>query len=367
MAIFFQITHKQGRKTMNRRDFLKAGLTGASAIGLTTISTKALAKKPEFSFRLQSFLGPGWKEWEELIPRFIQRVNTMSAGRIEIKAYPPAALVATFDMLDAVGKGVVEIGYGAQFYWKGIFPFTEWTWGVPFALDVVDHYDYMWHEAGLTDIVREAFATKNVYFLGPVYSDEWGATMSTKPIKSLADFQGLKIRSFGIAAEIWKMNGAGIVRLPGEELYTGISTGVIDGVNWGSPYGMMATRLHEVAKYYCGPSLIQYDTEDMFINMDAWKSLPKDLQEVMVLATRVFALERASTSTMASCEAVGKMKEAGVTFTSLPDSDLEKMQKLTQELLAEKAKQDEYSAKVIGLVNKMSGIVDLRPRKKRRD
>jgi len=350
-----------GRNRWGRRDFLKASAAGAAAISLGSLPGKAVAQQ-KFKFRLQSFLGPGWKEWEELLPRYISRVKEMSGGRIEITPYAPAALVPTFELLDGVGKRVVEMGYGAQIYWKGIFPFTEWTWGIPFAFDVVDHYDYLWWEAGLNNLVREAFATKNVFFLGPIYSDEWGGTMSRKPIRSLKDYKGLKIRSFGIAAEIWKMNGAGITRLPGEELYTGISTGVIDGVNWGSPYGMVATKLHEVAKYYCGPSLIQYDMEDLFINMDAWKSLPKDLQECLVMATRIFALERASISSYLSCTAFETMKKAGVTCTELPREEVEQMKKMTKELLPKMAGKDEYTTRALKIIMDTMKIIDQRPR-----
>ena len=352
---------KSGMQGLARRDVVKAGLTGASLAAVLGMPRPAMAQKPEFKFRLQSFLGPGWAEWEQLIPRYIKRAKEMSNGRIEITAYPPGALVPTFDMLDAVGKRVVDIGYGAQVYWKGIFPFTEWTWGVPFAFKVLDHYDYLWWQAGLIDVVRDAFATRNAFFLGPIYSDEWGGTMSRKPIKSLKDFKGLKIRTFGIAAEIWRMNGAGIVTLPGEELYTGISTGVIDGVNWGSPYGMVATKLHEVAKFYTGPSLIPFDMEDMFINMDAWKSLPKDLQESLLLATRVFALERASSSTIASARAIETMRKAKVTFLSLPPEDVQQIKKLTSELLPKLAKTDDYTTRALKIIRETMQIVEQRP------
>jgi TRAP-type mannitol/chloroaromatic compound transport system substrate-binding protein len=350
---------------MKRRDFLKGSLAGAALMGTARFPANALAKEPEFKFKLQSFLGPGWTEWEVLLPRFIERVKVMSGGLIEIKAFPPGALSATFDLMDTVGKGVVQMGYGAAVYWKGIWPALEWVWGVPFALSVLDDLDALWYERGLFQAVDRTYNTKNVKLLSPIYSDEWGATMSTQPIQSLKDFKGLKIRSFGIAAEIWKMNGAGIVRLPGEELYTGLSTGVINAVNWGSPYGMMASKLHEVAKYYCGPSLIQYDAEDMFMNMDAFKALPENLQSSLMLASRIFALERASTSTMSSYDAVGKMKAAGVKFSELPAEEIQQMRKLTQELIQEKAKVDDLSAEVIKLVMDTAGVIDQRPRKMR--
>ena len=140
---------------------------------------------------------------------------------------------------------------------------------------------------------------------------------------------------------------------------------MIDAVNWGSPYGMMASKLHEVAKYYCGPSLIQYDAEDIFMNMEAFKSMPESLQQSVLLAARIFALERASTSTMSSYEAVGKMKAAGVKFSELPKVEVEQMRKLTAELIQEKAKKDNLSAEVINKVMGTAKIIDLRPRKVR--
>jgi TRAP-type mannitol/chloroaromatic compound transport system substrate-binding protein len=348
---------------ISRRDLLKVGVGGAAAAGLAAIPETSHSQKPaEFKFRLQSFLGPGWKEWEEMLPRYAKRVKDMSGGRIEITLYPPAALVPTFELLDGVGRRVVEMGYGAQLYWKGIFPFTEWSWGIPFAFDVVDHYDYLWWEAGLTTLTREAFATKNVFFMAPIYSDEWGSTICRKPIRTLKDFKGLKIRSGGIGGELWKAFGAGIARLPGEELYTGISTGVIDGANWGSPYGNIATKLHEVAKHYTLPSIIEYDMEDMFINMDAWKSLPKDLQECFLLATRVFALERASYSTILSCLALDTMKKAGVTIYNLPKEDLDTLKTMTWQLVDKLAGKDDYTKRCLKIIRDTMKIVDMRPR-----
>src|SRR3546814_3624165 len=115
-------------------------------------------------------------------------------------------------------------------------------------------------------------------------------------MKRLSDFQGVKIRSFGLGAEIWKAHGASIVTIPGEEQYTALSTGVIDASNWGSPYGFVAQTLQEAAKFYLGPSLIALDMEDMCMNQRAFDRLPPDLPAVMNLATRRTSFERASPS-----------------------------------------------------------------------
>jgi TRAP-type mannitol/chloroaromatic compound transport system substrate-binding protein len=346
---------------LRRRDLVKAGLTGAALTAAGAMAGTAQAASPQFRFRMQAFLGPGTTEWDVLVPRYVKRVAELSGGRIQIQAFPPNALVPTFEMLDAVSKGVVDIGYGAQVYWRGKIPFTLWTWGIPFAFKVLDHYDYLWHETGMLDIVREAFAKYNTHFLGPVYSDEWGATMSRKELKRLADFKGVKIRSFGLGAEIWKSQGASIVTIPGEEQYTALSTGVIDASNWGSPDGFMAVKVHEVAKFYLGPSLIAFDMEDMFMNMDKFKSMPEDLQGIMNIATRVYAMERAATSTFHSAQAVGKMKDAGVKFNALPAEDIEEMKKISAAALDRMAQKDEETQKVLKIIFDTRDTLAMRP------
>ena len=350
-----------GGAKIRRRDVVRAGLTGASLAAIASLPTKAHAQKAEFRFRMQSFLGPGTTEWDVLVPRYIKRVAELSNGRIQIQAFPPGALVPTFEMLDAVGKGVVDIGYGAQIYWRGKIPFTLWTWGVPFAFSALDHYDYLWHETDLLSIVRAAFAKQNVHFLGPVYSDEWGATMSRRELRRLSDFNGIKIRSFGLGAEIWKSQGASIVTIPGEEQYTAMSTGVIDASNWGSPDGFKAVKLHEVAKFYLGPSIIKFDMEDQFMSMRAYNRLPDDLKAVMNLATRIYAVERATTSTINSAKAVGIMRESGVKFSSLPPEDLATMKKISGEALERMAGKDEDTQRVLKIIFETRDILGLRP------
>lgn len=347
--------------TIRRRDVIRAGLTGASLAAVAGLPTQAKAQTPEFRFRMQSFLGPGTMEWEQLIPRYIKRVNEMSNGRIQIQAFPPGALVPTFEMLDAVGKGVVEIGYGAQPYWRGKIPFTLWTWGIPGAFKTLDHYDYLWNETGLMDLVREAFAKHGTHFLGPVYSDEWGSTMSRTELKRLDDFKGLKIRSFGLGAEVYKSKGASIVTIPGEEQYTALSTGVIDATNWGSPSGMFQYKLHEPAKFYLGPSMIAFDMEDMFMNQRAFNRLPKDLQAIMNMVTRIYAMERAATSTAESAKCVTLMKDAGVKFQSLPPEDVEYYEKTSYEALERMQTKDEPTQKVLKIILETRDLFRRRP------
>lgn len=344
-----------------RRSLLAGAV--ASGVGLSIGAAPVVAQqKVQFRLRLQSFLGPGWAEWETLIPRYCKRVNEMSGGRIQITPFPPGALVPTFEMLDGVGKRVIDIGYGAQLYWRGKFPFAQWSWGIPFMFNSVDELEYLWYEAGMANLVREAFATAGVQFLGPVYSDEWGSTISRKPIRRLEDFKGIKIRSGGLGAELWKMFGASIVTIPGEELYSALSTGVIDAANWGSPYGNVATKLQEVCKFYTGPSILASDAEDMFMNKAVYDSMPPDLQTIMVMATRSFAIERISYATGASAKAFETLKKAGVEIILLPPEDVNRLKEATHELVKKMAGKDEMTQRALKIIYETRAMLDQRPK-----
>src|SRR3546814_2405564 len=99
--------------------------------------------------------------------------------------------------------------------------------------------------------------------------------------------------------------------------------------------------MHEVAKGYLGPALISYDMEDMFMSKRDFDQLPPDLQEIMHLATRIYAVEFASLSTYASAECVKLMKDAGVKFSALPTEDLAAARKISDEALQRMAGDDE--------------------------
>lgn len=348
-------TSKSTTQGVSRRSFMTAAAGGALAATAAPVFAQGRA---QFRLRLQSFLGPGWDEWSTLVPRFCDRVKAMSDGQVEVTPFPPGSLVPTFEMLDAVGRGVIDMAYGAQIYWRGRFPFTQWAWGIPFVFDTVDEYEILWWESGMTDLVRENFATVGVQFLGPIYSDEWGSTISRRPIRSLADFQGLKIRSGGMGAELWKEYGASIVMLPGEELYTGLSTGVIDAANWGSPYGNVATKLQEVCKFYTGPSLISCDAEDLFMSKAVYDRMPSNVQEIMVNATRSFALERYAYSTSSSARAFKTLRDAGVEIITLPTSDIQELRSKTTELVEKTAGDDPATKKALDMIYKLRGELD---------
>ncbi|MFC1945799.1 C4-dicarboxylate TRAP transporter substrate-binding protein [Chloroflexota bacterium] len=73
--------------------------------------------------------------------------------------------------------------------------------------------------------------------------------MGTKPIKSVADINGLKIRASGDLAKIMDKLGATIVSMPSPESYEAIQRGTIDGAFLTYPASFGSYSIHEVAQY----------------------------------------------------------------------------------------------------------------------
>ena len=128
-------------------------------------------------------------------------------------------IVPAFEVLDAVGGGVAEIGHTAAFYWQGKKPAAKYFTTVPFGLTPNEHV--AWVEAGggqaLWDELYKPFGVK------PFMGGNTGVCMGgwfRREIKSLDDMRGLKIRSLGLGGEVYRRLGATPQTTPPGEILT---------------------------------------------------------------------------------------------------------------------------------------------------
>ena len=315
------------------------------------------APAPEvITWRLQSMFSAGY-QWEITPHRFAERVEKASGGRLVIEPYAAGALIPTFEGLDSVGKGVIEIAHIGAIYWTGMLPFTTLSWGAPMTLGAdFNEYEYMWNEMGMLELAREEYAKYNVHFVGPIYATPYGGTMSPKPIKSVDEWDGIKIRSFGFSGDLWKAFGASIVSVPPGEMYTALATGTIDAAHWAGPHEFHAMKTDEVAKYYLLPPIIGLIANEIFVNMDKWNELPEDLQEIVTVAAKVGSAESAALTSGLNAIAEQEMRAAGITFNTLSDSDLARLKAKATEIMDEKAKVDAGSARAVEIIRKAMSI-----------
>jgi TRAP-type mannitol/chloroaromatic compound transport system substrate-binding protein len=316
------------KKALNRRDYLKnAGVgvvgAGAAALGFPAI---ARAQNKVWQLKLQSnWTGIGIESQDRAAKLFVDRVNTMSGGRIQMTNFNAEVLLGIGETFRGVASGVADLAITSSVYHRGIVPVGEYLWAVPFfPFTNVEFYEYIYQFMGIKELWREAYAPHGVMHLSYECSDEWGTMVSTRPITKYSDFKGMKVRAFGIWADWLVHNGASIVTVPGGEVYTAIQTKILDAAAFGSPDAWAGMKMHEICKYFINPSVVPYDVCEIIMNMKTFKEMPPDLQEVMLSAARVHNLDLSALTIPTDARGRKRLVDGGMQTMIMPDDELTK-------------------------------------------
>ena len=332
---------------MNR--FL-TGLVGSAAL-LGGVLMYGVVSAQEYQWRIQSNLNAGEPGYVALEEKFAQLATDMSGGRIAFEVYPVGALFPIADGLEAVSAGVTEMAVLTGGYYAGkMGPIASLESGVPGSLRTPTERFNFFYKCGFLDLAREAYGAQGVYYFGPQLSPPWDI-MSTKPITSKADFDGLKIRSFGLEADWYEKMGASPVFMGGDEIYTALATGVVDAARWASPSGNMNNSFHEVAKYYVQPSPMPVPNNFFAVNQAAWDGLPDDLKAILNEAAVASSLDYIMRSMNNDARAMQEMQEAGVEVSTIPDGEWAAMEAEARELWQAYAEEGDLAARGVEMLN----------------
>ena len=326
-----------------RRNFALG--VGAAAAGV--IAAPVVARAQSLKWRMvtswpRRLPGPGMSA-----ERIAERVRAMSDGRIDISVFAAGEVVPAFEVLDAVGNGVADIGHTASFYWQGKMPAAAFFTTVPFGLTPSEHV--AWIDAGggqaLWDELYTPFGVK------PFMGGNTGVCMGgwfRREIMSLADLRGLKLRSLGLGGEIYRRLGATPQTTPPAEILTSLQSGVIDGVEFVGPGTDIALGLYRVAPFYYYPGFNKPNgTGECIVARKVWDALSTDLKAVVAHACAAeanFALaEMERLNAQALTALVG---EHGVKLTAFPDDLVGAARKQAGDVLGELAARNAMTGKV---------------------
>lgn len=314
------------RDPLDRRSYMKAAALGVAGGGAAALAAPTVANAQNRTFRLKlqsNWTGIGIDSQDRATRLFVERVNRMSGGRIEITNFNAEVLLGIGETFRGVGSGVADMAVTASIYHRGIVPIGEYLWAVPFfPATNLEFYEHIYQNMGIKEIWQEAYRPHNVAHLTYMVSDEWGAMVSTRPVAKFADFRGMKVRAFGIWADWLVHNGASIVTVPGGEIYTAIQTRILDAAAFGSPDAWAGMKMHEVARFYINPSVVPYDIVEVIMNLRTFNSMPPDLQEVLTSAARVFNAELAALTIVTDARGRKRLAEGGMQTIMLPDEEL---------------------------------------------
>lgn len=106
-----------------------------------------------------------------------------------------------------------------------------------------------------------------------------------RPVRDVADFEGLRFRMPGLGGEVLRKLGATISQMPGLEVYQALSTGDLDGTEWIGPWTDEKAGFMEAAKYYYVAGFHEPGTSlSLFVNNDRYTAMKPAHQRIIETA-----------------------------------------------------------------------------------
>ena len=280
--------------------------TLSTAVVATLLSSSALAA--EFNFKFQSSDPSGDKNFQ-VQKEWTERVERMSAGRIDIDLLPVGAAVKHTETLDAIKMGVLDGHITATGYFSGKDPAFGLIGNMVGAWsDTRQLLQYINYGGGY-ELMTELYAPYGVQYIG-------GSTtgvesfVSKVPINGVDDLKGLKLRApEGLVQQVFAAAGAAPVNLPGSEVFTGLSKGVIDAADYTVFSTNQKAGMNDIATHPVQPGFHSLPLIDISMSQKKWDKLPAELQEIMIVSVRDFAKDITTQLRIADQKAVKEAQE----------------------------------------------------------
>ena len=235
----------------------------------------AQEKKSTMHIKFSTWHPPMSREVRTVWKPMLEELKKRSNGRITYTLYAGGALGKGPEHFDIVKNGLSDMGYFTATWTPGRFPLTDtlsmatWVDGKDIATDIGNE---MYDKA----LKQEFPGVKVLELNGCIQAFMW----TKKPVKSLADVKGLKLRSpGGHQTNYIKALGAEPVFMPLGDVYLALETGTIDGLVTCVPL-VLAFKLHEVAKYGT-VATFGCVSEGVIMNQKSWDNAPDDLKPII--------------------------------------------------------------------------------------
>jgi TRAP-type C4-dicarboxylate transport system substrate-binding protein len=315
------------------------------------------ADSKPLKLKMQSAYPPGDNTYDVHSVELVKWIKDASKGRVEVDLYAPGALCDFTEMHRALQHGTIDIGAKFGMLYSGAMPMGDIVGGLPFAwgngeegmeeaIEVFFGPKYR-----LIDVVREAFAEKNQFFLTPNWCDAYPFLLNF-PMNKISDLKGKKLRAGGSGAKWFTKAGAATVSIPGAEVYMAMKLGTVEGTAF-PPRILEGQKLKEVVKYMILPGLAGPQTQHVF-HKKSWEKIPADVRAILTDEKNLIAFYRrcGKAYIKGDDEAVAEATKYGVKTITLSKDVVKESRILAQSIWDEFAARDKHCAKAVEILKR---------------
>jgi TRAP-type mannitol/chloroaromatic compound transport system substrate-binding protein len=276
-----------------------------------------------------------------------EKITTTSGGRLVLKLHPGGAIVPASEEFDGVHEGLLDWAEVVPSYWSDKFPMAGLFSFTVAGLSPIEQLLWMLEGDGL-ELCERMIEGYNVKIIPGTFYPPESFLWSTKPLKTVDDIKGLKIRTAGDDGEIFAQMGAAVVFVPGGEVYEAVQRGVIDAFQLGSPSIDITLGVHEVAEYcYLSPVRQPLDWHFLGINSNRWAELTPYLQELVENVYLAMSMKTYAMATKQDIEGITTLKDYGTVVEPASKEIEDELIRQAKIFYDKKAAEDPLAAEVL--------------------
>jgi TRAP-type mannitol/chloroaromatic compound transport system substrate-binding protein len=341
----------QAARQMSRRKVLGAAVTGSAAVGVGLAAVRPATAQTTVTLKMQS-TWPTKDIFHEVFVDWGKKVEEMAGGRLKIDILPAGAVVPAFQLIEAVHQGTLDGGHGVPAYWFGKHVAASlFGTGPSFGLDAEGLLAWMYYGGGqelYNELIQTVLKLEVVsFFHGPMPTQPLGWFKT--PVQKPDDLKGLKFRTVGLSADLFKQMGASVVILPGGEIVPALDRGVIDAAEFNNPSSDRLLGFPDVRKTMMAQSYHQpVEFLELLFNKRKYEALPKDLQAMIKYANMAQSADFTWKMMDRNSTDLEEMKsKQKVQVTRTPQAVLEAQLTAWDAVVAEKSKDNPFFVKVL--------------------
>jgi TRAP-type C4-dicarboxylate transport system substrate-binding protein len=252
----------------------------ATAVALAVVAGAGPGAAQEIKLKLSHFVPPSHNHHVSVLAPWVEEVKKRTKGRVEITIFPGATLCKPPQQYECARDGITDIAFGVTGWTPGRFPRSSVV-ELPFMMRTAATGSQMladlWDKYLKVEYDDVHVLYMNVHPAGHIHTH-------SKPIRTLDDFRGMKIRTpTATIGDLLELLGAAKVGMPVTQIYESMSNKVIDG--FVVPYEVFPPlKFQEVSRYHT--EIGMYTTAFVtMMNKRKFESLPADVRQVLVETT----------------------------------------------------------------------------------
>ncbi len=303
---------------------MRSNLTKVLAVGLvsTFCAVPSLAAAAETVLKAITY-APLAKVEDSMVifKRWVDKVNTAGKGEIRVELLGGPEVFPVSDQINALSKGLVD----------AVMTFSVHTPIVP-EIDTSGLSDITPTEErnnGYLDLLDKAHEKINVKVVGRTATQSGFYIFSKQPIRTLADFKNVKIRSHSGYDPLFKKVGAIPIGMNISEIYGALERGIVGAAPY--PIFVHDMGLQEVTKFALADAFWPSHTTFIYINLKKFNSLTPKQQAILVNAQIENEKDMAAIDADLIATERGKLETAGMTFTHLSPDEAKKWHDMANE------------------------------------